>query len=172
MNMTAKQSQGLIIETAYDRPMKGPKPPSSPHSTRPQGLVLSDNASHHTTDLEEALRLLLAANFHVEANDFDSAKALHWAARYGHEAVGRLLLEKGANIEARSCHASKRTALLEATANEHEAVVRLLLENGANITEKDEEGKTALHYAKTSGHKTVVRLLEDATPVQKSIWGY
>ncbi|OBT40534.1 hypothetical protein VE00_08988 [Pseudogymnoascus sp. WSF 3629] len=60
------------------------------------------------------------------------------AAANGHEAVVRLLLEKGAHIEAkfnRGC-----TTLHKAADNGHEAVVRLLLEKGADVEAKDNNG--------------------------------
>ena len=50
--------------------------------------------------------------------------ALHWAAGNGHEAVVRLLLEKGANIAAKTSEG--RTALHLAAGSGHEAVVKLL----------------------------------------------
>ncbi|KAI9874609.1 MAG: hypothetical protein M1830_009566 [Pleopsidium flavum] len=159
IDVTAKQHQALkITETSYDPPLKAPKPHDSPHSTSPQGLDLSNDASHHPADHKEALRLLQANNFHVEANSFDSVRALHWAAENGYEAVVRLLLEKEVDIEAMNGD-SGRTALHLAARNGHKGVVRLLLENGANITTKDERGFTALHIAAIDGHKAVVKLL-------------
>ncbi len=51
------------------------------------------------------------------------SEALAWAVEKGHEAVVRLLLEKGATPD--------QQALSWAAGNGHEAVVRLLLEKGA-----------------------------------------
>ncbi|PVH74235.1 hypothetical protein DL98DRAFT_658902 [Cadophora sp. DSE1049] len=68
--------------------------------------------------------------------------ALVWAARGGHEAVVRLLLEKGANVEAKGDY--KRTALVWAAWGKHEAVVRLLLEKGADVEVKGDYKRTAL----------------------------
>ena len=84
-------------------------------------------------------------------------RALHWAARSGHEAVVRLLLEKGARVDAKDGLGS--TALHLAARSGHEAVVRLLLEKGARVDAKAEDGSTALHQAARSGHEAVVRLL-------------
>ena len=53
----------------------------------------------------------------------------------------RLLLEKGADVEAKNQRG--RTALIEATSNGHEAVVQLLLEKGSN-QEKDEKSLTTM----------------------------
>jgi ankyrin repeat protein len=50
--------------------------------------------------------------------------ALHFAAWYGHEAVVRLLLEKGADAAAKD---GEMPALYLATKGGHEAVVQLLI---------------------------------------------
>ena len=42
------------------------------------------------------MRLLLEAKANVDAKANDGRTALHWAAENGHEAVVKLLLEKGA----------------------------------------------------------------------------
>ena len=92
-------------------------------------------------------------------NEVDGKRrtALHRAASNGHEAVVRLLLEKGANFEAKnSC---EKTALHCAAMGGHEAVVRLLLEKGADIEDKDSHGMTALEWATEMGQVAVVRLL-------------
>ncbi|RPB21249.1 ankyrin, partial [Terfezia boudieri ATCC MYA-4762] len=58
--------------------------------------------------------------------------ALYSAAYSGHADVVRLLLEKGANIEATRSD-DGATALDSAAYSGHADVVRLLLEKGANI---------------------------------------
>jgi ankyrin repeat protein len=52
------------------------------------------------------------------------------------EAIVQLLLEKGANINAKA-YWSRWTALYWAATNGHEAVVPWLLEKGANVNAKD-----------------------------------
>jgi ankyrin repeat protein len=76
----------------------------------------------------------------------------------GHETVVRLLLEKGADVKAKT--SSGWTALHLAARGGHEAVVRLLLEKGADAKAKTSSGWTALHLAARVGHEVVVRLLE------------
>ncbi|KAH0541438.1 hypothetical protein FGG08_004128, partial [Glutinoglossum americanum] len=75
----------------------------------------------------------------------------------GHEAVARLLLEKGADAAVRDTSTS--TALHHAARSGHEAVARLLLEKGVDVATEDGLGRTALHRAAGSGHETIVRLL-------------
>ncbi|TVY42671.1 Vegetative incompatibility protein HET-E-1, partial [Lachnellula cervina] len=55
--------------------------------------------------------------------------ALSWVAMHGHEAVVKLLLEKGAELESKD--RDSQTPLFWAAKNGHEAVVKLLLEKGA-----------------------------------------
>ena len=93
----------------------------------------------------------------MNKRDSDGNTALAWAARRGHEAVVRLLLEKGADIKAKD---DDRRAVLSAAAERgHEAVVRLLLEKGIDIEVKDNGGRTVLQAAARGGHEAVVRLL-------------
>ena len=83
--------------------------------------------------------------------------ALHWAAKDGHLAIARLLLEKGADIKAKDKYGM--TALHLAASPGHEGLIRLLLEMGADINAKDKYGTIALHLAALSGSEGVVRLL-------------
>ena len=91
----------------------------------------------------------------VNKRDGSSTTALHRAAENGHEAVVRLLLEKGADVKAKN--KDGRTTLHETVIRGHDKVVRLLLEKGADIEAKD--FNVALHQAITRGHDKVVRLL-------------
>src|SRR5271154_3144226 len=84
--------------------------------------------------------------------------ALHYGAGKGHEAVARLLLEKGADVAARE--EDGWPALHGAADKGHEAVARLLLEKGADVVaRREEDGSTALHQAAGNGHEAVARLL-------------
>ncbi|HTY48262.1 MAG TPA: ankyrin repeat domain-containing protein, partial [Steroidobacteraceae bacterium] len=66
-------------------------------------------------------------------------------ARSGHEAVAKLLLEKGAELETKDVYG--RTPLLYAAKSGHEAVAKLLLEKGANPNTWDWWGRTPLYVA-------------------------
>jgi hypothetical protein len=84
------------------------------------------------------------------------------AAIFGLKETVGLLLEKGADIDAkvskRKVALSGETALYGAAERGHEAVVRLLLEKGADVAMKN-NGRTALHGAANRGRETVIRLL-------------
>src|SRR5205814_1539407 len=96
-------------------------------------------------------------NVDTESKDQGGQTALHWAAWNGHEAVVKLLLEKGAEPESKD--QDGQTALHRAAENGHKAVVKLLLEKGAELKSKDQYSLTALHWAAWNGHEAVVRLL-------------
>ena len=95
--------------------------------------------------------------YHLHKRDDRRKTALMWAATRGHEAVVRLLLEKGADIDAKD--GDGMTAFMEAADQEHETIVRLLLEKGADINAKDKDGKTALMKAAHYGQEAVISLL-------------
>lgn len=71
--------------------------------------------------------------------------------------VAMLLLEKGADIEARD--SDNRTSLLWASSSGHETLVQLLLDNGADIEASDQDNRTPLLLAALSMHKDVAWLL-------------
>ncbi|OBT50363.1 hypothetical protein VE04_09948, partial [Pseudogymnoascus sp. 24MN13] len=84
---------------------------------------------------------------------------LLWAAKEGHEAVVKLLIEKNANVESKDSRYG-RTPLSWASCNGHEAIVKLLVEKNANVESKDScYGRTPLSFAAGSGHRAVVKLL-------------
>lgn len=83
---------------------------------------------------------------------------LQLAAYFGVEIIVKLLLEKGAEVEAKNSWA--QTPLLYAAQKGHEAVVRLLVEKGAELESIDSEyNRTPLWYAAQSGNEAIVNLL-------------
>jgi ankyrin repeat protein len=75
--------------------------------------------------------LLETGKVDVDSKDGNDGQTPLWrAAVDGHEAVVKLLIEKGANLECRDTKHGQ-TPLWQAAANGHEAVVKLLLEKGA-----------------------------------------
>ena len=82
----------------------------------------------------------------IEAYDADKGwTALSRAAASGDEAMVRLLVEHGADVESRN--PSNGTPLICAAEGRHEAIVDFLLMNGADIHAEDDFGWKPLHRA-------------------------
>jgi ankyrin repeat protein len=102
--------------------------------------------------------LLTSEGVDVDSKDDKYGRApLSWAADNGYEAVVKLLLEKGADVESKSNNG--RTPLSWAAKNGHEAVVKLLLEKGADVGSQSIYGQTPLSWAAENGYEAVVKLL-------------
>jgi ankyrin repeat protein len=117
----------------------------------------------------EAARFLLydtnisAAPTSVRAR-VENARAitpLHWAAKYGHDAVVELLLEAGARVDAPD--RDGMTPLHRAAEKGAERAVKAMLKHGADPTVVGVNGATPLRLATTQGRVAVVRLLTDAS---------
>jgi len=79
---------------------------------------------------------------------------LHWAVVKGYENMVRLLLVRGADINARD--KASQTPLIEAAAIGHLSIVRLLLEEGCDINVQNIFGNSPLSLATEYGHDLVV----------------
>ncbi|KAI5782081.1 hypothetical protein DFH27DRAFT_579715 [Peziza echinospora] len=85
-------------------------------------------------------------------------RALRLAAENGYGPIVEMLLERGADIEARG--RIWQTALSLAAANGHADVARLLVGRGANIEAEDGRfGLTPVTWAASRGHEAAVELL-------------
>ena len=81
------------------------------------------------------------------------------AAREGHYHLARLLLDKGAHVNARDRY--HENALAAASYEGHDHIVQLLLDNGAEINSQSEDYGNALQAASSKGHGHTVLLLLD-----------
>lgn len=89
--------------------------------------------------------------------DAELRTALHLAARENYTLIAVILLERGADIEAKTNYG--RTPLHEAVYYGSTDVCELLLEYGADINAKDKKGFTPLHLAVGDGRDWLVELL-------------
>jgi ankyrin repeat protein len=111
-------------------------------------------------NLVEVLEKLLSADpaYNLNLNPDDKGyRPLSLASYRGHKAVVKLLLEKGAAVDAPD--KDGRTPLHWALWSGHVEVVKLLLEKGAAVDATDKDGRTPLHWALWNGHVEVVKLL-------------
>ena len=85
--------------------------------------------------------------------DFCGRTALQFAAISGDEGMFRLILDMGADVNAKGGF-YEETAPHSAATSGYEGVVRFILEIGAEIDAKDNDGQTPLHRAAGSKHKS------------------
>nr|XP_036581485.1 pfs domain-containing protein [Colletotrichum truncatum]KAF6789836.1 pfs domain-containing protein [Colletotrichum truncatum] len=107
-----------------------------------------------------AVEKVLKDGADVNSRDSDQKNALEAASSRGHKDVVRLVLDKGADINAPS-NSDYGTALQAASYEGHKDVVGLLLDRGADINAQGGRHGTALQAASYEGHKDVVQLLLD-----------
>ncbi len=92
------------------------------------------------------------------------------AARLGHVAVLRLLLERGAQASAEGDPREAPTAMMQAAAAGRQDAIALLLEYGADPALRDREGRSAADYATEAGHADLARRLYTDAETERLIW--
>jgi len=98
----------------------------------------------------------------IESTSPHGVRALHLAARHGRLEAARLLLDRGAQIDAvTNDHHTQRTPLHLAANGGHLEVVRLLLERGASVAARDLDGDTAESLASKQAHHATASLLRE-----------
>ena len=115
--------------------------------------------------LEETVRLALDRGADIEALDGDGWTPLlhyHVARKYdltpGHEAVLKLLVDRGAQLSAQCPNGL--TALHYAAVQGEYSTARLLIDRGADLSITDNSGFTPLYLAAIGGHVEVFELLQ------------
>ena len=138
--------------------------------------LVSKGVAVDTVDAEKHTPLMFAAfNGHtavvaflhekgaeIDAKDINGRTALMYAASGPFVETVKFLLDEGAEVNLQGTLESF-TALMTAAAEGQIDVVRLLLDRGADATLEDEDGDTALSFARQGGHTDVVELLESSS---------
>src|SRR5579872_982187 len=123
----------------------------------------------------ETVKLLLQKGAEVNVVDNGGFTPLNAAANIDNSAIAKLLIEKGANLEAKTSIGQVGTALMGAAHNGNLELTRLLLSHHADLNaisaESDGNVKNgpvlvgnlaALHFAVANGNAEEVKLLLDA----------
>lgn len=108
-------------------------------------------------DAERVKTLLTSDPKLIEARTEDGNTPLHLAALEGHAAVARVLLEHGAQVNARGLR--QETPLHMAMYYGHREVAELLLDKRAEPNLQSATGETPLHVAARKGQRDLVELL-------------
>lgn len=104
------------------------------------------------------VRELLSDGADVNAQDmFGGNTGLHWAARQGWSEMARLLLDNGANPNARND--DNQTPLHWAAAEGRKQLLVTLIAHGAAVNAIDRAGWTPLQWAEAQGHEEIARIL-------------
>lgn len=123
----------------------------------------AENALHAAVqagDLSQVQAVLAAGQISVNAKvGSEETSALALAAAQGHVEMVRLLLGKGADLDARTKRLE--TPLFLAAAKGHHKIVALLVDSLAGINLPDYEGRAPLIAAAGAGHLETVKVLLD-----------
>ncbi|MDX6508447.1 MAG: uncharacterized protein QOG81_199 [Gaiellaceae bacterium] len=108
----------------------------------------------------ERLRELLDADPELaRARSVDDGTALHFAAFFRQPEATRLLLERGAELEAVASTFGNVTPLHSACASGERESARILLEAGSDANARQQGGFTPLHAAAQNGDEELARML-------------
>lgn len=95
----------------------------------------------------------------LEAHNSDGWTPLHLAAFFGHADLANALLDRGAQVDARSTNSMKNTPLHAAAAGGNAPLVELLVKRGADVNARQDGGFTALHSAAQAGNRGMLEVL-------------
>jgi ankyrin repeat protein len=110
-------------------------------------------------DTAQIEALLVSNRSLVSAQSTDGWTPLHLAAFFGKLDAARLLLNKGAEVNARSTNAMQNMPLHAAAAGKHSDVIKLLIEHGASANARQHGGWTPLHAVAQTGDLESARAL-------------
>lgn len=120
--------------------------------------------------LEEVMTALLTGGVDPDCKDDNNQTPLLWAAKNGHKAIVKLLLDtKKVGVDLKD--STSRTPLSWAAMNGHEAIVKLLLDTRkVDVNSKDSYlSQTPLLLAARNGQEAVVKLLLNTEKVDVNL---
>lgn len=112
----------------------------------------------------DRLRVLLENDPNLlRARDTDGSTGLHCATWKGHQAVVRLLLNAGAEVNIHSNNEHWGTTPLHAAAHANQAAIaQMLIDGGADVNARDKEGRTPLDHTNFHKAKAAAKVLRDS----------
>ncbi len=108
---------------------------------------------------DDVITHLESAPQDVNAWSTDGFQPLGLASFFGHTALVKTLLERGAEVSAPSHNQLNVQPLHSAVAGQHFEIARMLLEHGANPNARQSGGFTPLHGAAQNGQAAMILLL-------------
>jgi ankyrin repeat protein/tetratricopeptide (TPR) repeat protein len=146
--LEARSSNGgeKVFESEYSRSAPIP-PPSGRNDLSILSCGLKDDV--------ETLKKKLDSGSSPNSSNQMKQTALHVAAIWGALKVGRLLISRGANVNAKN-NMSGGTPLMMAAQRGRVEFAKLLLESGANPTQQDDRGMFAYEYARNGELKEML----------------
>ena len=112
-----------------------------------------------TPNLEKIEVMIKSGLVDLKAKDEDGWTPLHVASRRNRIEIAKLLIDRGADVEAK---VDGWTPLHLASYWNRIETAKLLLERGADVNAKDNEGATPLHLASWNNCIEIAKLLIDA----------
>jgi ankyrin repeat protein len=109
--------------------------------------------------LEAVAQTIDGSTHLINAYADDGFTPLHLASFFGHKDVARLLLDRGAKVDAVTRNELENTPLHAAAAGRHLEVCVLLVERSAPVDAQQDGGFTALHTAAQHGDMALAKLL-------------
>ncbi len=131
--------------------------------------VLREKGASHSINKEEFFKAVKEGDFRkvrrfiafgadVNEKDNNGWKPLYLASIGGHAATARLLIDKGADVNAND-NEYRVSPLHSATVKGHKPIIKILISKGANINLKAKGGNTPLHLAALLGDTETIELL-------------
>ncbi len=134
------------------------------------GAVYDAYAAAGLNDVTRVLELLSTNPAMAREIGVYGMTPLHWACRAGSVECAKLLLDHGAEVDARN--KAHRTPLHLAAESGRSDSVKLLTQAGADLDAQDRKGRTPLHRATYEGHAKAAEVLlaegADGTVLNKS----
>jgi ankyrin repeat protein len=110
----------------------------------------------------QKVRYLIPIGADVNAKDpYASMTPLMMAAYDGYTEIAKLLIEKGAEVNAKGGIDIDMTPLIYAASQDRVDTLKLLIDNGANVNVKTKYGWTPLFFAASRGKVDIAKLLID-----------